>query len=171
MTNPARAAAEPATAQRADAKIRARQAARELWLIAILAIVAFALLAKVDAFERFQAWSLAHEHWQADELFSLSVVLLFAVAIYAWRRWRDLARETRMRETAEAEVGTLREILPVCAHCHNIRTDAGAWKGLLEYMMAHSDLKFSHGLCPACAEKHFPGLMDGSVNDRPAADK
>lgn len=169
MTDPARAAAEPAAAELTDGKARATHAVRELWLIAILALVAFALLAKINAFERFHAWSLAHERWQVDELFSLSVVLLFAVAIYAWRRWRDLARETRMRALAEAEVGVLRGILPVCAHCHDIRTDAGAWKGLLEYMMAHSELRFSHGLCPACAEKHYPEIADDSVSDRPAA--
>lgn len=169
MTDPARAAAEPATAELTDGKARATHAVRELWLIAILSLVSFALLAKIDAFERFHAWSQAHERWQVDELFSLSVVLLFAVMIYAWRRWRDLARETRMRVLAEAEVVVLREILPVCSHCHDIRTDAGSWKGLLEYMMSRSELRFSHGLCPTCAEKHYPGLANGSVSDRPAA--
>lgn len=70
-----------------------------------------------------------------------------------------LQRETQVRqglESALAELKTLRGIIPICAHCKNIRDDAGSWQGLEEYISEHSDAEFSHGICPTCVEKYFP---------------
>ncbi len=52
-------------------------------------------------------------------------------------------------------VKTLRGILPLCSHCHNIRTKEGAWKDLADYVSTHSEAQVSHGLCPRCIKKHY----------------
>lgn len=59
-------------------------------------------------------------------------------------------------QTAIQEVKTLRGILPTCSYCKDIRDESGEWHQLEEYIQLHSEAKFSHGICDACAEKHFP---------------
>ena len=58
-------------------------------------------------------------------------------------------------QDALTHVKTLQGILPICMHCHKIRTDDKAWQRLESYIEVHSDAKFSHGLCPECLEKHY----------------
>jgi hypothetical protein len=50
------------------------------------------------------------------------------------------------------EVKTLRGIIPICASCKKIRDDNGFWQQVEVYVSAHSDVMFSHGCCPECAE-------------------
>lgn len=57
-----------------------------------------------------------------------------------------------------AEIKTLHGILPICAHCKNIRTDDGAWQQLEEYISSHTDAEFSHGICVDCIAKFYPKL-------------
>jgi len=61
-------------------------------------------------------------------------------------------------QLALQEVKTLRGILPTCSYCKDIRDEAGDWHPLDVYVQRHSDAKFSHGICEACARKHFPEL-------------
>jgi hypothetical protein len=63
-------------------------------------------------------------------------------------------------ELAEAlrEVKALRDILPTCSYCRNIRNEKGEWAKLEEYIMDETVTRFSHGVCPDCAKVHFPGL-------------
>lgn len=63
---------------------------------------------------------------------------------------------------AVAEVRTLQGILPICMHCKRIRDDVGAWQQLERYVTANSEATFSHGLCPACLERHYPDAADGT---------
>ena len=71
-------------------------------------------------------------------------------------RHRSEAERMRLvRELAaeRAQVKTLRGLLPICCHCKKIRDDAGYWQSVETYISAHSDAEFTHGYCPACAEK------------------
>lgn len=56
------------------------------------------------------------------------------------------------------EIRTLRGILPICSHCKKIRDDQGAWSQLEAYIQARSAAQFSHGICPDCVRRHYPGL-------------
>lgn len=77
--------------------------------------------------------------------------LLARVAAYVRiKRTEDALR------TALNEINTLRGILPICMHCKKIRDDLGYWNKLEVYIQNHSDAKFSHGICPECAEKIYP---------------
>lgn len=57
---------------------------------------------------------------------------------------------------AVEEIKTLQGMLPICSICKNIRDDKGYWNGIESYFSKHSELVFSHGLCPDCAQKHYP---------------
>lgn len=70
---------------------------------------------------------------------------------------RDLAEslEVNLEKTAElegsiAEIRTLRGLLPICACCKKVRDDQGLWTRVEEYISNHTDVEFSHGLCPDC---------------------
>jgi PAS domain S-box-containing protein len=59
-------------------------------------------------------------------------------------------------QKALAEVKTLRGMLPICACCKKIRDDEGYWTGLEQYLAEHSELQFTHGICPECERKLYP---------------
>ena len=52
----------------------------------------------------------------------------------------------------------LEGILPVCASCKKIRDEAGHWQHIEHYIRERSAAEFSHGICPECAEKLYPGF-------------
>ena len=54
---------------------------------------------------------------------------------------------------ALAEIKTLKGFLPICASCKKIRDDEGYWNQLEDYISKHTDVLFTHGLCPECADK------------------
>lgn len=49
------------------------------------------------------------------------------------------------------EVQTLTGMLPICAACKRIRDDEGYWEQVETYLAKHSEILFSHSLCPQCA--------------------
>jgi len=54
-----------------------------------------------------------------------------------------------------ARVKQLEGIIPICAYCKKIRDDGNSWNQLEQYISDHSEAKFSHGVCPHCAEEQM----------------
>ncbi|MCX6928606.1 MAG: triple tyrosine motif-containing protein [Verrucomicrobia bacterium] len=71
-----------------------------------------------------------------------------------------LQARTEELETALSNVKTLRGLIPICSGCKKIRDDKGYWEQVEMYVGRHSDAKFTHGLCPACTDKFFPGCAE-----------
>jgi AmiR/NasT family two-component response regulator len=73
------------------------------------------------------------------------------------------ARERLIIELQEAlaQVKTLSGLLPICSSCKRIRDDEGYWNQLEAYIQDHSEVVFSHGLCPECAKKLYPEIFGG----------
>jgi hypothetical protein len=59
-------------------------------------------------------------------------------------------------QSAHKEIRTLEGLIPICSYCKNIRDDEGYWQKVDEFIHHHTHARFSHGICPECAEKHFP---------------
>ena len=55
---------------------------------------------------------------------------------------------------ALSEVKTLAGLLPICASCKRIRDDKGYWQQVETYISKHSEVIFSHGVCPQCAKEY-----------------
>lgn len=74
------------------------------------------------------------------------------------RKKTEAERELLIRSLEEAldSVKTLRGMVPICASCKKIRDDKGYWNQVEAYVSAHSEAKFSHGICPDCARKLYP---------------
>ena len=70
----------------------------------------------------------------------------------------ELRKINRELQQALAEVKTLTGLLPICSGCKKIRDDKGYWKEVEVYVMQHTDAKFTHGLCPGCVSKYYPGI-------------
>lgn len=71
------------------------------------------------------------------------------------RRQIEEERESHIRELrrAVAEVEALRGLLPICAWCKRVRDEHDRWEQIEAYLSRHSHLKFTHCICPGCAEK------------------
>lgn len=57
---------------------------------------------------------------------------------------------------ALGRVKQLSGLLPICASCKKIRDDRGYWNQLEQYISDHSEVGFSHGICPDCVGTLFP---------------
>lgn len=76
------------------------------------------------------------------------------------KRTQDALRE------ALAQVRTLEGILPICMYCHSIRTDKLAWQKLESYLEAHSNVQFSHGMCPDCMKRLYPADYEAWMEEQ-----
>ncbi len=57
-----------------------------------------------------------------------------------------------------ANIKRLAGLLPICSYCKRIRSDDNYWEQVEQYIVEHSDARFSHGICPACLEKALAEL-------------
>lgn len=71
-----------------------------------------------------------------------------------------LADQIAKLEDALAHIKTLQGILPICVHCHRIRSDHESWQRLEKYLQEHSEAQFSHGVCPECLVKYYPDAVE-----------
>jgi phosphoserine phosphatase RsbU/P len=61
-----------------------------------------------------------------------------------------LARRVTELEEAMTNVKLLQGLLPICTYCKNVRNDDNYWQKVDAYFSEHSELRFSHGICPHC---------------------
>jgi two-component system, OmpR family, response regulator VanR len=85
--------------------------------------------------------------------------LLFSVYENSLQQKRELEKSNQKLSEALETIKTLHGIIPICAHCKKIRDDEGAWNQMEAYISRHSEAKFSHSICPKCAEELYPELQ------------
>ena len=71
---------------------------------------------------------------------------------------QSLGEENKHLSDYISEIKTLRGILPICSICKQIRDDKGYWNQIDAYIEEHSDVDFSHSICPKCAKENYPDL-------------
>ena len=64
-----------------------------------------------------------------------------------------VAEQKETLEHTLSQIKQLEGIIPICAYCHSIRDDEGAWGQLESYIANHTEATFSHGVCPGCIDK------------------
>jgi hypothetical protein len=68
------------------------------------------------------------------------------------------ARLAEFERALQTRVNVLEGLLPICAFCKNIKNEGGEWERMERFISRRSEAEFSHGICPSCAEKHYPGM-------------
>jgi hypothetical protein len=98
-----------------------------------------------------------HFVWEDTWLLHLSSAnLLIRVTVLSGFAWL-VAHAARQRR----HIQKLERLLPVCAWCKRIRDEQGGWQSLDGYLSEHSEMTFSHGICPDCLKNHFPEERPG----------
>ena len=67
--------------------------------------------------------------------------------------WKYLI--AKLKEALD-QVQLLSGLLPICASCKRIKDEHEVWQPLEVYIQAHSEAKFTHGVCPDCLRKLYP---------------
>lgn len=134
----------------------------------------------------------AYLHWQKQKkgiLFENRPVLAILKEVAEIRVELTLAQqEIEHRKIAEAEKNaaiekleaTLRRmrqlegLLPICSSCRMIRVEPVAageeprWLPLETYLLNEKSVTFTHGICPECLKKLYPGMPEEPRTGRPA---
>ncbi|MCI0623597.1 MAG: response regulator [Acidobacteria bacterium] len=96
-------------------------------------------------------------------------LLYITIEMALYKHQMELERKKLIGELQEAlaRVKLLSGLLPICASCKNIRDEQGYWHRVEAYIRDHSEADFSHGFCPQCARKWYPGYFDEPESAQP----
>ncbi len=72
-----------------------------------------------------------------------------------------LAARVRELEEALAQVKRLEGMLPICSYCKKIRDDHNYWHQVESYLLEHSAVRFTHGICPGCLKRELKAFQEG----------
>jgi hypothetical protein len=50
--------------------------------------------------------------------------------------------------------------ISTCSYCRKAKDTEGHWQHLDQYLSTRTNLNFSHGICDACIEEHFPDVLE-----------
>ena len=102
------------------------------------------------AFEAIQEG--AQDYLFKGEPSAAAIVRIVRYAIERQRLMTEL-------KTALDHVRQLQGMLPICSACKKIRDDKGYWNQIESYISEHSEVVFSHSICPDCARKLYPHIV------------
>lgn len=104
--------------------------------------------------------------WTSDEL---RIAIIHAVERHLLKQENRVllsaleAKNAELEELVRArtlELKNLQSLLPICSYCRKIRDDKNAWHELEAYLQQHSDILFTHGICPRCYDKVMAEQMN-----------
>ena len=75
-----------------------------------------------------------------------------AVGVQMLTLQKTLAERVQELEAALSQVKQLQGMLPICSYCKKVRDDQNYWQKVESYISDHTDVQFSHGICPDCYE-------------------
>lgn len=78
----------------------------------------------------------------------------------------DALKKIHSLEEKLCSVKTLPEILPSCASCKKIHDGQGGWREMADYIEQKTNSRFSHGLCPECAQALYPNMLKSNNIDQ-----
>jgi len=118
---------------------------------------------QVSASDRYGRWSdqiasldllLRAPWWQTAPAYAGYAVLAGLLLLaYARRQQRRIQRGEELLEERTRQLQELAGMIPICASCKKVRDDEGLWEQMEVFFLNHSNLRFSHGICPECSRK------------------
>ncbi len=87
-----------------------------------------------------------------------SFLVIYLLVSIKRRKTADQEREKLIKKLKQSlkEIKLLRNILPICSICKNIRNDEGYYEQIESYFHKNSGVDFSHTICPKCMKEHYP---------------
>jgi len=67
------------------------------------------------------------------------------------------------------EIKQLKELIPICSYCRDIRDDNDYWQRVETYINTQTGSRFSHGICPKCFEakmRELDEIQAGQKDER-----
>ena len=101
-------------------------------------------------------------HLHAGELIGMTTITREVTTRRNVRAERD--RLLAELHSAREEVSALQGLLPICAWCKRVRDDDGYWGHIESYFESHSQMQFTHGICPECIAKYHQ-RSDKNITD------
>jgi len=91
--------------------------------------------------------------WQTEA----GVLVIAAIRDITERKRVHAERERLIAELKDAlaKVKLLSGLLPTCASCKKIRDKDGQWQPMETYIRHHSEVQFTHTVCPDCGERLY----------------
>jgi hypothetical protein len=90
--------------------------------------------------------------WNFDVGFALLATFAAVAGRIRAAMTRQIALTHDLKEALD-EVQRLSGLLRMCAWCRRIKNDEGEWEPFEVYVMKHSDVDITHGICPDCAAR------------------
>jgi sigma-B regulation protein RsbU (phosphoserine phosphatase) len=75
---------------------------------------------------------------------------------------KNLADRVVELEAALSRVRHLQGLLPICSYCKKVRDDQNYWQQVDSYIGKHTEVEFSHSICPTCYDR----LVDPQIKKR-----
>lgn len=123
-------------------------------LVAFLGFIAFIWISELfDIPHRCLGAASTPVNWQEALFETLIILPLALVVVYATRKVFE-----RMRY--------LEGFLRLCSHCKKVADEKGEWQEIESFIQKRSEARFSHGICPHCAEKLYPEVFAKDKRDR-----
>ena len=78
-----------------------------------------------------------------------------------------LADQVTELQSALSTVKQLQGLLPICSYCKSVRNDQNYWEQVEHFVAQHTDVQFSHGICPGCYDRVVAQWGIGLTKGRP----
>jgi hypothetical protein len=88
------------------------------------------------------------------------IVSLSFIMLNSERLHSHLLKAKEELEQSISQIKVLSGLLPICSGCKRIRDEHDNWTQMEIYIRNRSEAEFSHGICPECAKKLYPGHWD-----------
>jgi two-component system cell cycle response regulator len=89
--------------------------------------------------------------------------LLFSTYEAIVQKNMELEQLNRELKIANEQIKTLSGLIPLCSKCKKVRNDDGYWQEVEEYVAAHTDAGFTHGICSECLKELYPTLHEKKI--------
>jgi two-component system response regulator VanR len=74
-----------------------------------------------------------------------------------------LEQLNRELKIANEQIKTLSGLIPLCSRCKKVRNDDGYWQEVEDYVAAHTDAGFTHGICSECLKELYPDFYEKKI--------
>jgi phosphoserine phosphatase RsbU/P len=83
------------------------------------------------------------------------------VGLRVLRLQERLAERVAELQAAATRVKQLHGLLPICSYCKKVHTDENYWEQVEHYVAQHTEVQFSHGICPSCYDTVIAQVENG----------